>query len=165
VLYIALDKINDFWVEPADRLYQPVLLDKIVDVLPYLTRIAVPEILLPEADALPETFNRYFRLAVIFIAVDTPRELEDDVTKVQGWWEFNSTQGRAFVWNYDQGSFNWADGEHIGDESLYRRIEEASNGLGEVFSKNLIRGCEIRPGPCLEEMSELCMPSPDDVRL
>ncbi|PNY23531.1 Uncharacterized protein TCAP_06526 [Tolypocladium capitatum] len=145
-LYVALDKFNDFCCEPYDRLFQPDLVDQGVSSSPDVTRIAIPEALLRSEDTTLHQVTEWFpRLAVIFIVVDAQPDLEDDGTKVQRRWELEGTEGRAFVRNHDHGGFDLGDGEYVGDEALYRRIEEASKGLSEVFGDDLVRRFEIRP--------------------
>ena len=146
-LYVALDKWNDFLCEPDDRQFEPDLFEQLVDVKSDLTRIAVPEALLrSEAATLPEMFRYFFSLKQLIIIVDAQPDLQsaDDDTNVQRRWEFESTQGGAFFWNNDHGSFDFGDSKYIGDETLYRLIEEANKGLGEELAKNHIHSFEIR---------------------
>lgn len=58
--------------------------------------------------------------------------------------EFESTQGGAFFWNDDRGSFAFGDSKYIGYEALYRLIE-ANKKLSKGLTTNLIRSFEIRP--------------------
>ena len=147
-LYIALEKWDDFLCEPDDRLSQQDLFEQLVDIKSDPTRIAVPGALLrSEVVTLHEIFRYFFLLKVLFIIVDAPPDLlsaENDV-KVQRHWEFESTQGGAFFWDYDRGSFDSGDSEYIGDETLNRLIEKAKEGLGEGLAKNHIRSFKIRP--------------------
>jgi len=144
-LYITLDKWDDFLREPDDRLFQPDLFEQPVGIESDLTRIAVPEALLrSEVATLPEMFQYFFNLKVLFIIVDGSAVRDSDV-KVQRRWEFESTQGRAFFWADDRGGFDSGNSEYIGDEALYRLIEEANKGLGEELAKNHISSFEIRP--------------------
>ena len=147
-LYIALDKWDDFLCEPEDRLSQSDLFEQLVDIKSDLTRIAVPEALLrSEVATLPEIFRNFFHLKVLCIIVDAQPDLQsaDNDAKVQRRWEFESTQGGAFFWDDDRGGFNSENSEYIGDEALYRLIEEANKGLGEGLAKNHIRSFEIPP--------------------
>lgn len=147
-LYIALDKWDDFLCEPDDRQSQPDLFERLVDIKSDLTCIAVPDALLrSEVATLPEIFRYFFHVKVLFIIVDAQPDLQsaDNDVKVQRRWEIESTQGGAFFWNDDRGGFDSGDSECIGDEALYRLIEEAKEGLGEELAKNYIRSFEIRP--------------------
>lgn len=147
-LYVALDKWDEFCREPYERLFQPDLLEQAVSSGLSPTRIAVPEALLrSEAATLPEMFHWYLHVEVLFIVMDAQPDLrlEEDDMKVQRRWEVDSTQGRAFFWNDEHGAFDLGDGEYIGDEGLYRRIEEASRGLGEGLVENHMHSFEIRP--------------------
>lgn len=68
-LYIALDKWDEFLCEPDDRLYQPDLLEQLVDIKSDLTRIAVPEALLRiEIDTLSEMFQYFFHLEILLMS-------------------------------------------------------------------------------------------------
>ena len=109
----------------------------------------MPEALLwSEVTILSEMSRYFFHLEVLFIIVDAQPDLQsaDNDMKVQRRWEFESTQGGAFFWNDNRGSFDFGDSEYIGDEALYRLIEGVNKGLGEGFTKNDIRSFEIRPG-------------------
>jgi len=147
-LYIPLDKWDDFLCESVDRQFQSDLYGEIVDIEPHLTRIAMPEALFrSEVAILPEIFHYYFHLEVLLIVVDAQPDLQstDNDVKVQRRWEFESTQGRAFFWDHDRGGFDSGDSEYIGDEALYRLIEEAKKVLGEEHAKHYVRSFEIRP--------------------
>ena len=147
-LYVALDKWDDFLLEPHDRQFQPDLFEQLVTIEPDLTRIAVPEALLrSNVTTLSSMFQYFYLLKVLFIIVDAQPDLQsaDNDMKVQRRWEFESTQGGAFFWNDDRGSFAFGDSKYIGYEALYRLIEEANKGLGEWLAENHIRSFEIRP--------------------
>ena len=147
-LYVALDKWDDFLCEPDDRLSQPDLHEQLVGIKSELTRIAVPAALLrSEVASLPEMFRHLLNLKVLLIVVDPQPDLQsahDDV-EVQHWWDFESIQGGAFFWNNDRGGFDSENSKYIGDEAVYRLIEEASRGLGEGLVNDHIRSFEVRP--------------------
>lgn len=147
-LYLALDRWNDFCFEPDGRLFEPDLLGQMVhhkgQTIP---RIAVPEALLPsEAAALSEILESYFYPAVLFIIIGAQpdMQLNDEDTRMRRW-ELGSTRGRAFFWNNGHRGFDFGEGECIGDEALYRRIEEASKELAERLAETSNRVFEIRP--------------------
>jgi hypothetical protein len=147
-LYVALDKWDDFLCEPVDRQYQPDLFEKLVVIRQDVTRIAVPEALLrSEVAALSDMFRYFFQLKVLFIIIDAQPDMRsaDNDMKVQRRWEFESTRGGAFFWNDDRGAFDFANGEYIDGEALYRLIEEANKGLGEGLVTNYIHSFEVRP--------------------
>jgi len=147
-LYIALDKWDDFLREPYDRQAQPDLIEKLVDIRADLTRIAVPEALLrSEVATLPEMFEYFSHIRVLFIVVDAQPDLQfaDNAMKVQRRWEFASTRGGVFFWKKDRNGFDFGDRENIGGEALYWPSEEGFKGLGEGLAKNHIRSFEIRP--------------------
>lgn len=86
------------------------------------------------------------RLQVLYVILDKHPDLQstDNNKEVQGRWEIDSTQGRAFFWNYDYDGFDFGDGEYIGDEDLYRVIEKDSGDLGDELAKNHIRNFQVR---------------------
>lgn len=148
-LYIALEEWEEFVCEAEDRLSQPDLFDRLVDIEPHLTRIAVPEtLLLKEAYMPSEMFRNFFKLKALLVVVDAPPDLQSDAdndVKVQPRLEFESTEGEALRWDHERGGFDSGAGEHIGDESLYGLMEETSKGLSEGLAQNHIRSFEIRP--------------------
>lgn len=147
-LYVALDKWDDFLREPDDRLFERDLIDELVDSKPDLTLLAVPIALLRnEVASLVEMFRYHCNLKVLLIIVDPQPDLQsaDKDAKVQHRWDFESTQGGAFFWNDDRGSFDSVNSEDIGDEAVYRLMEEASRVLGEGFATEHIHSFEVRP--------------------
>lgn len=147
-LYVALDKWDDFLCEPDDRLSLPDLFEQLVDNKSDLTRIAVPVALLQsELASLPEMFRYFFNLKALFVVVDPQPDLQPagNEVKVQYRWDFESIQGGAFFWNNDSDGFDSEDSEYIGDEAVYRLIEEASRGFGEGLANDHIRSFEVRP--------------------
>lgn len=148
-LYIALDKWDDVFNEYYDRQHEPDMFEQVIQIGVDLTRIAVPEALLRSEDpALHELFWLFPRLEVLFIIFDAQPDLQstDNDMKVQRRWEFESTHGGALFWNNDRADFDLEDSEHIGDEALYRLIEEANRKkLGVELAGNYVRSFEIRP--------------------
>lgn len=148
-LYVALDEWDDFLLEPDDRFFQPDLFDQLVNTKSNLTRIAVPIALLrSDVTSIPEVFRHLLNLKVLLIIVDPQLDLQsadDNDVKVQHRWDFESIEGGAFFWNDDRGRFESGNSEHIGDETLFRLIEEASRGLGDELATDHIRSFEIRP--------------------
>ncbi|KAI9722706.1 MAG: hypothetical protein M1812_001637 [Candelaria pacifica] len=147
-LYIPVDKWNDFLREPDDRLFQPDLVDQLVDTKSDITRIAVPEALLrKEAGMLSEVFRHFFNLEELVVIGDVQPDLRsmDEDSKAQRPWEFESTQEGAFVWNNDRGSFDLEDNKNSGHEALYRLIGDVNKEIGEGLIDNHMRSFKIRP--------------------
>ena len=147
-LYVALDRWDDFLCEPDDRLSLPDLFEQLVDNKSDLTRIAVPVALLKsELASLSEMFRYFFNLKALFVVVDPQPDLQPagNEVKVHHRWDFESIQGGAFFWNNVRGGFDSENGEYIGDEAVYRLIEEASRRLGEGLANEHIRSFEVRP--------------------
>ena len=173
VLYIAVDKWNEFLCEPDDRCFQPDMVDQFIHVHPAnITRIAMPEALFrgegEVAAALAELIviiisfsffdlwfsdlqqsqDRYFgQLRVLFIMVDTPLDLQPvkNGMKMQPRWELKNVKGGAFFWNHDHGRFDFNESEHLIDEALRKLIEEINEWLSKELVKNSIRSFEVRP--------------------
>ncbi|KAI9777874.1 MAG: hypothetical protein M1835_005119 [Candelina submexicana] len=147
-LYIPPDKWDEFLREPDDQLFHPDILDQLVTTVTHITRIAVPEALLRnEGTILSEMFQNYFNVKELFVVVDAQPDLQsvDNVLKLQPPWEFESTQGGAFIWNNDRGGFDPEDNNDNGHEALYRLIEEVNKGIGEGLINHHIRSFKIQP--------------------
>ena len=150
-LYVSLDKWDDFLSEPGDRLFGPYLSEQLVDMISDIRRIAVPEALLwSEAMRvawLADIFQYYFNVNVLFVVVDPQPDLQsmDDDLRVQQRWEFERTQGAAFIWDNERGVFDSEDSEDSGDDALHRLIEQTNEELGEELGKKSIHSFEIRP--------------------
>lgn len=143
-VYITPDKLYDR-TESLDRIEEPDLFDKILSFVPALSHFAIPEALLEIKDnPLHEIFEDFMCLAVLFIIVNPQPDFADNDIKVQQQWELESIPGMAFFWNQNDRVFD-LDGEYIGDEALYTRIEEAIQGLIPTLIQNRIHTFEIRP--------------------
>ena len=117
------------------RPFEPDMIEKTITTGSDIQRIAVPEaIFFGEADTLAEMFES-LRPTVLFIIIGSQlrnlRFKEENV--VHGRWELEGKQGAAFTCNNDRRVFDMEPGEPSGDESLYRRVEEASKGIAEWF--------------------------------
>ncbi|KIM94443.1 hypothetical protein OIDMADRAFT_106789 [Oidiodendron maius Zn] len=161
VLYIALDNWDHFLSASYDRLFQPDLEDQNLEIVTPLSRIAVPEALLRNKDTvymLPELFRYFFNIRVLFIVIDTQPSVDnnndmgvqpsvDNYNDIgaQPQWDFESTQGGAFVWNQNHRCFDFKDRRYNGNEALYKAIEEANNVLGEAIIREVIPSFEVRP--------------------
>ena len=152
-LYISMDDIGGFFIEPIDRLDEPDIFGQSVFVAPDVTRIAVPAALFQDdgdVSSLPELFEWYSVLKRLFVVVNPQLCWGDyDRPQVQGQqqWEVKQTLGRIFVYNHSNRRFDSHDGnsEAAGDETLYRQVEEACGYLGEMAARNKSDGLEIRP--------------------
>lgn len=149
VLYVADDSWDDFLTEHYDRQAEPDLFDKLVNIVPNLTHLAVSEALLwRDADSLTEMIWLFSGIEVLYFIIDAPPELQyaDNDMKVQRRWELESTQGGSLFWNPNIGGFNIEDSQDTGHEALYRLIEEASKqGLGRELAFRSNYRYEIRP--------------------
>ncbi len=144
-LYMAPEDWIDFCCEPYDRMRGFDLYDRNVSCGPDLERIAVPEALLRrEAAVMSDIFEWFCSVAVLYVIIDAQPDAQFEERRRQRW-ELESAQGRVFFWNHKNGGFDVGGGEDIGDEPLYKCMQEASVGLGEALAKNQTRSFEIRP--------------------
>lgn len=133
-LYVALNNFGDFFIEPYNRLAEPDLFGRTVGSGASLRRIAVPAALFERmGGALEELFEWFRGIEVIFVIVNAHRGVE-----AQQKWETENTQGKALFYDYKHRRFDWGDGENICEEAIYRRIEEATEGVSEVIVDNLV---------------------------
>lgn len=135
-LYVPLEKWSDFLNEPHDRQFQPDLLYRGLDCPGIsFTRIAIPKTVLEDdPDPLPAFFEWYERFERLFVIANPLPELQpdDNDTRVQQQrWELEGTQGPMHFWN--GAGFEWQDSHDVGDNALYKRIEETSNMLIETL--------------------------------
>lgn len=148
-LYIPLEEWENCLAEPYDRMFEPDLINRNVDFIPDVKRIAVSEALLRrEAAALGEMFHHFFWLKVLFIVIDPQPDLQpvsSDGMEVQQRWEFVSIGGGAFVWDEDRGRFDFRGGDYLDAyKPLYTLIEKANEGLGEDLVRHHMHNFEIR---------------------
>lgn len=140
-LYVELDKVDEFNIEPSHRLSEPEHARRVVHVASYLPRIAFPvELFQSNAITLLGLIEGCTEPKVVFIIVNAPTDM-----KGQRRLELGSTQGRALAYSHRRcGGFELGDNKVNWDEALYRRIEETHKDQAEVFARN--RACfEIRP--------------------
>ncbi|BCS26987.1 uncharacterized protein APUU_60035S [Aspergillus puulaauensis] len=144
-VYIAKDKIYEFFVEPQDRMFEPDLHDRSASIYPYLRRVAVPPGLFQ--DDVSELFDWYSLLQEMSVVVG-PQPCWDnyDRQRVQGQrWEVKDTQGGVFVYNHSHRRFDLHDGDKaVGGEALDRQIEEACEYFSGMVADNKGERFEIR---------------------
>ena len=148
-LYVALEKWDEFFLEPFDRIEEPDLCNRAFEILPpQITRIAVSqELLQRKLGRLAYLFEWYDNLDTLFIIIDTPPDLqpEDKDTGVQQRWELKSTQGATFSWDHDRDAFV-GQCDDTSDQVLYELIQGASTGLGRRLASINKRNFEVQPG-------------------
>lgn len=148
-LYISMDDITGFFIEPIDRLDEPDIFGQSIFVATDVTQIAAPAALFQDdVSFLPELFEWYSVLKRLFVVIDPqPCWGHYDRPQVQGQrWEVKQTLGRIFVYNHSNRRFDSHDGNsEAGDETLYRQIEEACGYLSEMAARNKCDDLEIRP--------------------
>ncbi|KAH6839629.1 hypothetical protein B0I37DRAFT_449521 [Chaetomium sp. MPI-CAGE-AT-0009] len=147
-LYIARNKWEEFCLEPTDRLLEPDLHGQSVDLHSDLVKIAVPEALFLQSEAIswmPE-LERWFEQLRVLLVVIGP---QPDIYSIPGpWrWELEGTEGASFSWNKDNEEFDYHGGNQVfGDDALYERIGLAANsGLREELIKCRLNHLQIQP--------------------
>lgn len=145
-LYITHDKWEDFCHEASDRLFEPDLHDRSVDLQSDLTSIAVPEALFNDTDViswLPEVERWFEHLRVVFVVVGS----QPNNTLGPWRWELQGTKAGAFFWNKEKEEFEFQPGsEVVGNEALYKRIGEAArSGLRKELVNCGLERLEVRP--------------------
>ncbi|KAE8393752.1 hypothetical protein ETB97_008512 [Aspergillus alliaceus] len=144
-LYVPLDKVHGFLVEPIDRSFEPDLLDQGCEVLPHVDRVAVPEALLQiDPSAIPDMFLHYYWLEELIIIVGEQPEWEDDDVQVHRRWEFEDIQGKVLCWDGEHGRFEWRGENGIGDEAISRQLQDVGKQLYEPLTSNHTSKFEIR---------------------
>ncbi|KAI0595946.1 hypothetical protein F4775DRAFT_566676 [Biscogniauxia sp. FL1348] len=147
-LYVAAEQWDDFLVEPLERPFEPDLVERHLDVVPYVTRLAVPEVLLERhVDSLDEMFRNFYRLEILFVVFDAPSDLlrVDGDSGAPAQWEFTSGGFGPIVWNHHRGDFSFISHVCADHRAVYSRIEQASTAIGNGLSSNHIDNFEIRP--------------------
>ena len=149
-LFVELQKWDDFLREPNDRLYQPDLVEQLVDVRSELKRIALPEALLQsEVAILPEIFEYFLQLEVLYIIVNAQPDLQsaNNDMKVQRRWEIERIQKKAaYLWDNANAGFKSGDSsKYVGNEALHKVLGDTSETLTEELAKNNTRSFEIWP--------------------
>ncbi|MCJ1436609.1 hypothetical protein MMC27_005989 [Xylographa pallens] len=150
VLYVALDRWDEFFREPDNRCFQPDLVGQTLDITTAnVTRIAVSETLFQKEVAGELAYilaQWYSQLEELFIIVDPQPDMQfaDIDMKAQQRWELQSLQSKTFFWNSAPGCFEDRDGKNVDDETLCRLVGEANKELGEELTKNDVRSFEIR---------------------
>lgn len=147
-LYITRDRWEAFYNEPVDRMLEPDLHGRSVDLNSELMKIAVPEALFFEREAIswmPEMEMWFEHLQVILIVIDP----QPDFGSIPGpWrWELEGTEGASFFWNKDNEAFDFHGGnEDFGANALYGKIREAAmSGLREALIERRLKHLQIQP--------------------
>ncbi|KAJ3541799.1 hypothetical protein NM208_g2437 [Fusarium decemcellulare] len=138
VLFIALDKMIDIELDPVNRMEQPDLEGRSVTTHPNIRHFAIPEAAFRSDDSLRHLMDWYCGLNVLFVLVGAQPDFE-------GQWELDTRRGKSFIWDHERGGFKWGPGECLGDEGLYKRIEEDQKGLDEEIRRLPMQSFEIRP--------------------
>jgi hypothetical protein len=146
-LYIPKDNWREFCgLEPDNRSWQADLVNQDISTCSHVFRLALPEELFQtEIETIDLPHLWLFSIDVLFIIINVPPDMarEDVNVVVQERWEFGNKQG---TWKYSRArdGSEQPDAEYIGDESLYKRLEEVNPELPERIPKFQQYGVEMR---------------------
>lgn len=154
-LYVPLEKWDEFFLEPCDRIEEPDLFNRAFEIpAPQITRIAVSQALLQcKIGPLAYLFECYDHLDTLFI-VPPDLQPEGKDTGVQQRWELKK-QGATFSWDHDRDAFV-GECDDTSDQALYELIQGASTGLGARLASINKRSFEVRLGFCSPEINGYC---------
>lgn len=151
VLYFAYDHWDACIREHFDRMFEPDLVERNLEMRVETRRLAVSEealLLHHDSNVISEIFEHFLRMKVLFVicGVQPDPQFVDGITGVQQRWEFETAQGGAFFWDHDRRAFDFRGGERVPiHEPVYKRIEEAIEDIvPELTRWNHMRTLEIR---------------------
>lgn len=158
-LFINSHKLDEFCIEPADRLAGLQLRGQSAYSNPEITQVALPHTALTSEMAVFYDLIHWFpRLQVVYIIVDIEigpalpkyssteeRARHKERMKHQRW-KTSQTQGHSYVWDNKDRKFVRHIGTPIGFRSMYREIEDyLAVGITKAFAKKDVERFEIRP--------------------
>ncbi|KAL4914054.1 hypothetical protein BDW62DRAFT_150456 [Aspergillus aurantiobrunneus] len=160
-LYVSQKQWSGFLCEPFDRIFEPDLLDRLVNCPPVaFTRLAVPAALLREdPDALEELFDNYYGINKVFVIVEgRPEDVwhgdcdddddDDDDVRLREWWAVES-QGPTYCWDPGSDGFQWrgngSEGLDVSDYPLFKLLQDAGAKLCTKLLESSIACFEIQP--------------------
>lgn len=158
-LFINSHKLDEFCVEPADRLAGLQFRGQSAYSNPEITQVALPHTALTsEISVFYDMIHWFPRLEVVYIIVDI--EIGEDIPKrlsaedrrrakermKHQRWKASQAQGHSYAWDSKDRKFVRNIGTPIGFRSMYREIEEyLTVGIAKVFAKKDVERFEIRP--------------------
>lgn len=146
-LFIEADKLNDFYCEPYDRLFEPDLADLMVSSGPTVTRLAVPEpVFRSEGGSLTEIFQWHSGVVVVLVVVGMQPRWECNSLQVQRRWEVKGVPDYRLSWDLAQQRFKvFVAGEEGGDIHACGWIENVCKEWIEGLVWHQVEALEIRP--------------------
>ncbi|KAF4967694.1 hypothetical protein FSARC_4754 [Fusarium sarcochroum] len=138
-LYLPMEKMLDFDMEPVDRMFEPDLIERMLSEITHLRHFAMSEEFFHTEEILPEAWGS-FGIRVLYVIVGTQPD-------VQGQWELEEGEGKSVVWNIESRKFELENGVSICDEILYQLILEDKKGIGKALVDHHLadKPLEIRP--------------------
>ena len=144
-LYVPDGNWKDFCLEAPDRLSEPDLMGKSVDLHSGFRSVAVSETLFQQDDLisyLPEAGRWYEGLQVLYVVVGP----QPNGKKGPWRWPLEGLDGGVFLWNRDKEEFVFQEGSAPSGKGLYDRIREgAERGLREPLIECDLESFMLQP--------------------
>lgn len=129
-LYVGINQWDDFHQDAYNRMAEPDLLDRAMDIVSSVRRIAMPEALVKSKMAVIPVFaSDFLQVTELLVVVNPPTEAQlanDKENEALLHWTFTPTQGDAFFWNLSRNCFELGDGVQRAGEGLVSRLVETS---------------------------------------
>ncbi|KAK3317162.1 hypothetical protein B0T19DRAFT_389975 [Cercophora scortea] len=142
-LYIPAESWADFLAEPVNRLFEPDLLERTVDVRQRIGQIAISEALFrKEAESLSEILDYYSYIDTLYIASDDEQldlhvlPSTDDGITGEWWCEFDDDElGYELIFNYSDQCFEFMDSNNweTADEHVLDLCREVSGDFSAAL--------------------------------
>lgn len=127
-LYLPMDRIEEFEVEPLDRQFEEDMVHRTVGVVPYIRHFAISEELFYSEEPIPESWAWFNNIETIYVVVgQQPDE--------HGHWEIVDRGEKPITWDVERG-FELGDGGTVLNDDLCQRIMADNNELGECLESN-----------------------------
>ncbi|KAK6821071.1 hypothetical protein PG987_015471 [Apiospora arundinis] len=144
-LYVPDGKWEDFCLEAMDRLSEPDLMGKSVDLHSALRSVAVSETLFQRADVisyLPEAQRWYEGLQVLYVVIGPQPDGEPGPWR----WSLDGLDGGAILWDREQEQFELQGVSEGSDKNLYDWVQTAAEkGLREPLIECGLESFKIQP--------------------
>ncbi|KAI5919326.1 hypothetical protein F4810DRAFT_505711 [Camillea tinctor] len=142
-LYVPAENWEEFVAEPLERPFEADLVGRHMDVVPYITRLAVPGVLLDaQMNYLDEVFRSFYRLEVLFVVCNSASQ---DIRDADGQWELMSGDFTPLVWDPDRKEFSPKHPVREGDRAQYPKMEAAGKIISDALVQNHMHNFEIQP--------------------
>ncbi|KAM0234997.1 hypothetical protein ACHAP5_009859 [Fusarium lateritium] len=124
-LYLPIDKLEDFLTEPLDRHFEEDMINRQVDMVPYIRRFAISEDFFYNEEFVLDAWVWFHNMNIIYVVVG---QQPDD----QGHWEMVDKGERSITWDVEKG-FELGNGVGVCNEDLCQRIIADEHRLGDLL--------------------------------